>query len=31
MVKKGIENASKFTWERTAKETIDVYKQLTGE
>lgn len=29
MREKGIKNAEEFTWERTAKETLDVYKSLS--
>ncbi len=30
MRKKGLENASRFTWERTANQTLEIYQQLAA-
>lgn len=30
LIQKGIQRASEFTWEKTAKETVEVYKQALG-
>jgi glycosyltransferase involved in cell wall biosynthesis len=30
LIKKGYENVKKFTWEKTAEETVKIYKKYTG-
>ncbi len=31
MVRKGLEQAKRFSWEKTARETLEVYSKVAGE
>ncbi|MBA7678861.1 hypothetical protein ES703_87139 [subsurface metagenome] len=31
MIRKGLEQSKKFSWEETARQTLEVYDKVTGE